>query len=41
MVMGSDKSTTKWSAEAKLTVVIETTTLSEVELSQYCREKGL
>jgi transposase-like protein len=30
-----------WSAEAKLAVVIETATLSEVELSQYCREKGL
>jgi transposase-like protein len=30
-----------WPAEAKLAAVIETATLSEVELSQYCREKGL
>lgn len=30
-----------WSAEAKFAVVVETTSLSEIELSQYCREKGL
>jgi len=30
-----------WSAETKLAVVIETAPLSETELSQYCREKGL
>ena len=30
-----------WSGEAKLAVVIETAPLSETELSQYCREKGL
>ena len=30
-----------WSGEAKLAVVIETAPLSEAELSQYCREKGL
>jgi transposase-like protein len=30
-----------WSAEAKLAVVIETSVLSEIELSQHCREKGL
>ncbi len=30
-----------WPAEAKLAVVIETASLSEVELSRYCREKGL
>jgi transposase-like protein len=30
-----------WSAEAKLAVVIETAGMSEIELSQYCREKGL
>ena len=27
-----------WSAEAKLATVIETATLSEAELSAYCRE---
>jgi len=30
-----------WPAEAKLAVVIETAALSEMELSQYCRLKGL
>ena len=30
-----------WPAEAKLAAVIEIAILSEVELSQYCREKGL
>ena len=40
-VPGSKGSSKVWSAEAKLAVVIETTALSEAELSQYCREKGL
>lgn len=30
-----------WSVETKLSVIIETATLTEAELSQYCREKGL
>ncbi|WP_422398599.1 IS3 family transposase [Vibrio breoganii] len=30
-----------WSAEQKFAVVLETAALSEVELSKYCREKGL
>ena len=30
-----------WTAETKLSVVIETASLSESELSRYCREKGL
>lgn len=30
-----------WSAETKLAVVIETTTMSGSQLNQYCREKGL
>ncbi len=30
-----------WSAEQKFSVVLETATLSEVELSEYCRAKGL
>lgn len=30
-----------WSAQAKLTVVIETAAMSEAELSAYCRQKGL
>ena len=30
-----------WSPEAKLAVVVETASMSEAELSAYCREKGL
>ena len=40
-VPGKTKQSEQWSAESKLAVVIETATLSESELSQYCREKGL
>lgn len=41
VVSGSGKLPAYWPAEAKLAAVIETATLSEIELSQYCREKGL
>jgi len=34
-------SSDKWSSEEKFAVVLETATLSEVELSEYCRVKGL
>ena len=34
-------SSDKWSSEEKFAVVLETSTLSEVELSEYCRVKGL
>lgn len=40
-VPGDQKLTDNWSAEAKLAVVIETAALSEIELSEYCRGKGL
>ena len=30
-----------WSPEAKLAVVVETVSMSEAELSAYCRKKGL
>ena len=30
-----------WSGESKLAAMVETAMLSEVELSEYCREKGL
>ena len=40
-VPGSEKKSEQWSAEAKFATVLETASLSEVELSQYCREKGL
>ncbi len=31
----------QWAAEDKLAVVIETASLNEVQLSEYCRNKGL
>jgi len=31
----------KWSAEEKFAIVLETAILSEVEVSEYCRSKGL
>ena len=34
-------SSDKWSSEEKFAVVLETSTLSEIELSEYCRAKGL
>jgi transposase-like protein len=34
-------SSDKWSSEEKFSVVLETATLSAVELSEYCRAKGL
>jgi transposase-like protein len=41
VVPGSSSIPKDRSAEAKLAAVIETATLSEAGLSQYCREKGL
>ena len=41
VVPRSGKVPDAWPAEAKLAVVIETAALSEAELSQYCRKKGL
>src|SRR5690554_3574807 len=38
---GHTNKSEQWSAEAKLATVIETATLSEAELSEYCRKKGL
>ena len=40
-VPGNQRNSEQWSAEAKFATVIETASLSEAELSQYCREKGL
>ncbi len=38
---GNKPTPEQWSAEAKLATVIETASLNEAELSEYCREKGL
>jgi len=40
-VPGKTPTTEDWSAEAKFAVVMEAAPLSESELGQYCREKGL
>ena len=40
-VPGSGKQTEDWSPEAKFAVVVETASMPELELSEYCRRKGL
>jgi len=40
-VPGDSKNSTYWTAEDKLAVVIETAAMNEVQLSEYCRSKGL
>ena len=37
----SNRSPDNWTSETKLATVIETAALSESELSEYCRSKGL
>lgn len=37
----TNTSSEQWSAQTKLAIVAETYTMTENELSQYCREKGL
>ena len=41
VVPGDKSSADNWSAEAKFAAVLHTATLSEIELSEYCRSKGL
>jgi hypothetical protein len=40
-VPGKTLSADDWTADAKLSVVIQTAALSASELGQYCRAKGL
>ena len=40
-VPGKEKNAEKWSAEDKFAVVLETASLNEVEMAEYCRKKGL
>lgn len=40
-VPGKTSTTEQWSAETKLAVIVETATMSESELGEYCRAKGL
>lgn len=37
----TDKNTDAWASEDKFTVVLETSTMSESGLAEYCRKKGL
>lgn len=40
-VPGANKLTDEWPAQARFAAVLETATLSELELGEYCRRKGL
>jgi len=40
-VPGSGKHTEDWSPEAKFAVLVETASMTELSLSEYCRSKGL
>ncbi len=41
VVPGKKEQSESWSAEAKLATVIETAMMTELELGEYCRSKGL
>jgi len=41
VIPGGEKESEKWSTRDKFAIVVETSTLSEIELSEYCRAKGL
>lgn len=41
VIQNSKNSKEKYSNEAKLNIIIETASLNEEELSEYCRQKGL
>lgn len=40
-VPGNGKNAENWSSEDKFAVVLETASLNEAELAEYCRKKGL
>lgn len=40
-VPGADKSSEQWPADARFAVIVETATLSETEVAENCRKKGL
>jgi transposase-like protein len=41
IVPGNNKTSDQWSSADKFNAVLETAPLSEIELSQYCRMKGI
>jgi transposase-like protein len=40
-VPGSGKQTNAWSPEAKFAVLVETASMTEIQISEYCRSNGL
>lgn len=40
-VPGGQPEAERWSTQDKFSIVVETATLSEIELAEYCRSKGL
>ncbi|NLJ99887.1 MAG: transposase [Clostridia bacterium] len=40
-VPGGEIETEKWSTQDKFLIVVETASLSEIEMAEYCRSKGL
>jgi transposase len=38
---GGEQETERWSTQDKFLIVMETSSLSEIELAEYCRSKGL
>ena len=40
-VPGGETKSERWSTQDKFQIVLDTSTLSEVELAKYCREKGI
>lgn len=40
-VPGGETETERWNTQDKFSIVVETATLSEIELAEYCRSKGL
>lgn len=40
-VPGGEPETERWSTQDKFLIVVETASLSEIELAEYCRHKGL
>lgn len=41
VVPGNSKNAEKWSSADRFNIVLETVSLNEAELSEYCRKKGL
>jgi transposase-like protein len=40
-VLANEENTEDWSSEDKFAIALETTTLNETDLAEYCRRRGL